>query len=145
MRICTFRDLYNEDTFSSFASLCSRFNLPRTYMIRYFQVHHCAQTLFVPFPGRPPDLAWEKFFALPVNSRGIISLIYNSILSLTDRPLTNRSGWELELGGGLNEDWWSKTLKKIIPRPVLVWIWYSSNWSIEHIFAMLDWLAFTQG
>ncbi len=49
------RDLYRDGIFSTFSDLRSDFNLPASHLFHYFQLRHCASTLFPGFPSLPAN------------------------------------------------------------------------------------------
>lgn len=78
--IC-FGDLFINNMFASFSELLSSFNLPSSHLFRYFQIWHCASSMFSGFPSLPTKSPWEEAFKLNLHMGGIISKIYVIILS----------------------------------------------------------------
>lgn len=109
-----FEDLYDGDTFSSFDSLCSKFNIPSSHLFRYLQVHHFVHAKFDSIPRPPQESLWERLLKLSPAQRGLISEIYQNTMSLNrDTVSKSKTRWEGELGMDLAEDWWEMALDRV--------------------------------
>ncbi len=112
--LTTFKDLYKDGAFRSFADLSSEFQLPPSHLFRYFQVRHCAKSLFPTFPSIPLIQLWDDFLLSDPLQKSRISGIYNKLLSYDSSPIIKiKVAWEGELGLTLHEDWWDGALSKI--------------------------------
>lgn len=112
--LCTLNDLYENDIFTSFSSLSTKFNLPNSHLFRFFQVRHFIQKLFPHFPNRPPESELDSILTLDPGQRRLISSIYYKISSLTPSPLNSlKQTWEQDLGFDISEDQWKDILDLI--------------------------------
>lgn len=110
----TFKDFYRDGTFRSFADLSSEFQLPPSHLFRYFQIRHCAKSLFPAFPSSPPLQLWEEFLSPDPPQKSFISKIYNKLLNHDTSSITKvKAAWEGELGLELHDTWWDVALNKI--------------------------------
>lgn len=73
-----FRDLYKDGIFSTFSDLMSDFNLPAIHLFRYFQLRHCASTLFTGFPSLPDKQPWDHLLILKPKEKSLISKYMHS-------------------------------------------------------------------
>lgn len=107
-------DLYESDVFSCFQGLRDRYALSGNDLFRYFQIRHFVQAKFPSFPYAPPKLAWEKCLQILPNQRGIISQIYNHLMTLNAHTLSKtKSSWETELGSELTDEFWEVAVNRI--------------------------------
>lgn len=107
-------DLYTDDSFSSFATLCERFHLPPSHLFRYFQVRNFAKQNNPDFPNTPSDTAADLIFNIPSHQKGLISKIYNSISQITETGLDKiKQDWEEELGSPIADNDWKEALTKV--------------------------------
>ncbi len=106
-----FEDLFINNVF---AELSLSFNLPSSHPFRYFQIRHCASSLFSGFPSLPTKSPWEEAFKLNLHMGGIISKIYAIILSKDNyHNIKIIRPWEEELDLEFEDDYWSRVLDKI--------------------------------
>ncbi len=109
-----FEDLFINNVFASFSELSLSFNLPSSHLFRYFQIRHCASSLFSGFPSLPTKSPWEEAFKLNLHMGGIISKIYAIILSKDNyHNIKIIKAWEEELDLEFEDDYWSRVLDKI--------------------------------
>lgn len=112
--LSTIGDLYCDDTLSSFAQLCTTFNLQQSDLFRYFQIRHFLRSNTPSFPEAPPPSGIDKLLPLVKMSRGHISFLYNLLTPDTPPALLKiKIEWKAELGVVISEDWWSEALREI--------------------------------
>lgn len=88
--------------------------MPRTHFFRYLQVRNFVRTKSNSFPSLPQELQWESLFELSPTQKGLISVIYQRIMSLNNETLPKlKSKWEGELGMVLAADWWTLALARV--------------------------------
>lgn len=108
------KDLYQSDVFSSFQNLKDKHALSGIDQFRYFQVRHFVQARFPAFPHLPPRLPWDRCLETLPNQRGIISQMYNHLMSLdTHTLLKTKLAWEAELGSELTDEFWDAAVDRI--------------------------------
>ena len=74
-------DFYIDGLFGSFNDLKKKFNLQRSDLFRYFQVRHFIQTWSSSFPALPVNSELDTLLQTPVQNKGQISVITNTIFS----------------------------------------------------------------
>ena len=108
-----FRDLYDDDHFSSFDSLCKRYDLDRSNLFRYFQVRHFVRKHFQSYPDLLCKTLWESLLDTHPTQKGLISKVYNQIITTIDTFSTIKAKWESELNANLTENWWVGALRRV--------------------------------
>lgn len=112
--IKTFKDLYVNNLFASFQQLKELYSIPNHHFFRYLQVRSFVLKTFSQFPNLPAATPLDPFYTQAFRQRGMISLIYNQIQSLSLASLSSvKSLWEEELGEGISEDLWERILKQV--------------------------------
>lgn len=75
--------------------LSRKFELPASHQFHFFQVRHCAVSIFPSFPLMPSQQPWENLLELNSGQRSLISRIYYHLLSLEGEPrIRVREMWE---------------------------------------------------
>ncbi len=112
--LSTIADLYSGGTFSSFAHLCSAFNLQQSDHFRYFQIRHFLKSNTPSFPDAPPSSGIDNLLLVTTMARRHISFLYD-LLTPDAPPALQRikSEWETELGVVIPDDWWNEALEGI--------------------------------
>ena len=59
-----FRDLFKDGTFATFSPLSSDFNLSTSHLFLYFQIRHCASSLFPCYLSLPVNQPWDNLLIL---------------------------------------------------------------------------------
>lgn len=109
-----FSDLYIDGIFADFNTLSAKFKLKRSNLFRYFQVRHFIQTISPSFPNLPPRTGLDAILKTPAHLKGLISQIYNTIISFNKVTLeTIRAHWAEELGMELSDDTWDGALGRV--------------------------------
>uniref|UniRef100_A0A8C5H2E5 Reverse transcriptase domain-containing protein n=1 Tax=Gouania willdenowi TaxID=441366 RepID=A0A8C5H2E5_GOUWI len=107
-----FRDLYKDGVFYSYAGLSGDFELPATHQFRFFQVRHCAISIFPNFPLLPPKQPWEDLLELELGQKSLISKIYCHLLSFEEDPgVKVREVWERELDVKFSDQCWKRAVR----------------------------------
>lgn len=89
-----FRNLYKNGIFSTFSDLRSDFTLPTSHLFHYFQLRHCASTLFPSFPYLPANQPWDDLLTLKLNQKSLISKIYAQLMIFDDGiAVKAKVGW----------------------------------------------------
>lgn len=105
--IKTVNDLYSNNTFSSFADLSSKFQLPNSHLFRFFQARDYVKKVFPHFPNRPPETLLDTLLQLDPQREKVISFLYNSINNNTSNfAALVKTAWEGELGAEVEEEQW---------------------------------------
>lgn len=106
-----FEDLFINDVFASFSELSSSFNVLPSHLFRYFQIRHCASSLFSGFPSLPTKSTWEEAFKMNPLMGGTISKIY-TIISSKDNAhnIKTVKAWEEELYLEFEGGYWGRVL-----------------------------------
>lgn len=99
--------LYKDQTFSSFAELSTKYDLPNSHLFRYFQIRHYVQHQFCEFPNHPPESELDKILSLSTSRRGLTSTLYNLVhSSCPDPTISLKQTWEQDLGLTISDaDW----------------------------------------
>lgn len=93
------RDLYIDSVFRSFSELCSKFNLPKSHLLWYFQVCNRVKVNSGSFPNISPNSIIDFILGIPMNQKGLISRAYTLNSCHTEACLITIKGeWEAELG-----------------------------------------------
>ena len=109
-----FRDLYKDGIFFNFSDLSSQFNLPPSNLFRYFQIRHCASSLFPSYPSLPVNQPWDDLLSLKSSQKSLISKVYEILMTFDNQPITKtKIAWERELGVVFPDQWWDKAVHKI--------------------------------
>ncbi|XP_028270679.1 uncharacterized protein LOC114441791 [Parambassis ranga] len=104
--ICTVRDLFVEGIFATFEQLSDKFELPQSHFFRYLQVRHFYRKTFKDFPHIPADIPTDRIFKLPLMMSGVVSTLYNVLLSLcSPSDETLLALWSQDLGKDLTPLW----------------------------------------
>ena len=74
-------DFYIDGLFGSFNDLTNKFYLQRSDLFRYFQVRHFIETWSSSFPALPVNSELDTLLQTPVQNKGQISVITNTIFS----------------------------------------------------------------
>lgn len=112
--ITTISDLFLQGSFGSFSQLSDRFDLPKSQFYRYLQIRHFVQKNFPSFPNRPLDNTIDKLLSLSPKQRGLISVIYHNICSISPQSLQGiRELWENDLGTVMRDDQWEAALRLV--------------------------------
>ncbi len=77
-----FSDLFTDDVFAPFSTLSSKYNLPRSHLFRYFQVHHLIQNHCPTHPSISPSTGFYADLNIPLHLKGVISDVYNTLISV---------------------------------------------------------------
>lgn len=104
--LATVKDLFVDGVFATFEQLVEKFELPRTDFFKYLQVRHFYRKIYTDFPNLPPDISVDKIFRIPLFPKGLISILYTTILSLcssSDETLLEL--WSQDLGMDLTMVW----------------------------------------
>uniref|UniRef100_A0AAR2KLP1 Reverse transcriptase domain-containing protein n=1 Tax=Pygocentrus nattereri TaxID=42514 RepID=A0AAR2KLP1_PYGNA len=108
------KHLYVDGVFDSFANLSSRHGLPGTHLFRYFQVRNFVAKCLPSFPSLPLVQCWETMLSMVPHHRGVISKLYNLIMSISDySDLKLKGKWEEELGIQMEEGIWEQAVDGI--------------------------------
>ena len=100
-------DFYIDGLFGIFNDLTKKFNLQRSDLFRYFQVRHFIQTWSSTFPALPVNSELDTLLQTPVQNKGQISVITNTILSFQKVSLDKiRTDWATELGMEISDAAW---------------------------------------
>lgn len=109
-----FSDLFENNTFSSFEMICTKYNLPRSNLFRYFQIRNFVKTHYPSYPELPNDQPWEGLTTFTPGQKGLISNIYHSLTRFNMFPLIkNRNKWETELNESFPDEWWDGAIDRI--------------------------------
>lgn len=78
----------------------------RPHLFCYFQVRHCAGTLFSDYPPVPAKRPWEDLLDLNLKQKSLVSRIYLVLMSF-DEDTTSKTevAWEQELGIKFTGGW----------------------------------------
>ena len=110
--IYCFKDLYSSKTLDSYENLQRLHDLPRQLFFQYLQIRHFLKANFPSFPSLPEQGLWEDITLLKPE-KGIISILYQKLLSLENHNLAKiQAGWEEELGMELG-DYWDHALERV--------------------------------
>lgn len=110
----TFGDFYENETFSSFNDLCSKYELPQTDLFRFFQVRNYAKTVCPQFPVLPEKSLLDSLLEVPFGMRGCTARLYSIIMSTNKVKMEIvKSRWEKEIGMVISEDVWEEALKRV--------------------------------
>ncbi|KAF4089744.1 hypothetical protein AMELA_G00070460, partial [Ameiurus melas] len=108
------RNLYSDGVFDSFANLASTYDLPLTHFFRYFQIRNFVSRFFPDFPSAPPEQAWEDLFSNNPHQKGMISKIYDFILTQGSGSSNKiRNALETELGVQISEECWEHAIGRV--------------------------------
>ena len=109
-----FKDLYKNNVFQSFPSLCAEYNLPTNNFFRFLQIRNFVKQVYGSFPNLPNSQKWEKLLLLSPTDSGFISDSYTLISSLTvSNTQRVRNKWERELNIELTDDLWANSLHRV--------------------------------
>lgn len=112
--IKTVRDLIMDNLFPSFQQLVEKYSLPNhSFFFRYLQARNFVKKTFSNFPNLPDVTIFHNFLA-KLAIKGIVTILYNLILSLKFVFLRNiKTVWEVELATDIDDDIWTKCLKRV--------------------------------
>ncbi len=80
----------------------------------YFQIRHCAESLFPSFPSSSPHQFLEGFLCCDPFQKSLISKMYNKLLSCDCLPASKvKAAWESELRLTWSENSWDIALGRI--------------------------------
>lgn len=107
--IKSFSDLFKDGVFRTFADISVEFNLPSSHQFRYFQIRHCARSLFPDVLNPPTHQTWDDLLSLNPFLKSFISRVYLRLMDWEDLH-TNKSktAWEGELGLSSSDFWWNR-------------------------------------
>lgn len=109
-----FRDLYIDNTFSTFEQLAVKFGLPRHHFFRFLQIRSYVRNLDPRFPTLPGETQLDTFLTPLPTLKGTLSIIYRQICSLRIASLNDiKSSWEEELGEGISDGLWERALGRV--------------------------------
>ena len=107
-------DLYTRQTFSSFADLAEKFNLPNTHLFRFFQVRNFVRNKYPQFPNRPPTTLIDSLLLIDPGQRKLISIIYDDIFRLVPTRLNSlKAAWDQDLGVNMSDEQWEDILDSV--------------------------------
>lgn len=72
VRLNKFRDLDIDGNFTTFDALSNKFNLQRSNLFHYIQIHHFVHTISPCFPNLPSKKGIEIILQTPIHNRGLI-------------------------------------------------------------------------
>ena len=110
--IRTVRNVFVEGVFASFQQLAWRCRLPNTHLFRYLQVRDFYRHRYQDFPHTPADTPIDTILKAPTAMKGLISTLYNTILSLcSPSDQTLETTWSQDLNVDLSGLWESILLR----------------------------------
>lgn len=108
------KDLFIDNTFSSFTHLLTTYDLPRHHLFRFFQVRDYVKKLFPYFPNRPPETLIDTLLNTDPTAKRSISLLYSSIMSVSSTSFAaTQSIWEENLNIKLTNQQWDTILSLV--------------------------------
>lgn len=106
-----FNDLFIDDVSAPFSTLSSKYNLPRSHLFRYFQVHHLIQNHCPTHPSISPSTGFYAVLNIPLHLKGVISDVYNTLISVKNINLDKiQAEWTKYLGVDISEETWNNAL-----------------------------------
>ncbi len=103
-------DLFIDNIFANYNDLIKKCNLQKTDFFRYLQVRHFKAHCSV-FPQMPSESGLDLLLKTPTHLKGLISKIYNFIMSFQNISLEKiKTEWIGELGIDISEDTWDKAV-----------------------------------
>ncbi len=106
--ILTFKDLFVDGCFLSFAQLESQFKIPKAHFFRYLQVRDFTRKNFPSFPSLPEQNPVDQLFPDDPEQRGTISGLYTKLVSFSTSITTKRDSWQLDLNICLTDEEWNE-------------------------------------
>lgn len=102
--ILTCRDFFIDNIFANFNDMSKKFNLQKSDFFRYLQVRHFVQTQCSVFPQMPAESGLDLILETPVHPKGLISKMYNLIMTFRNTTLEKiKMEWIEELGINISE------------------------------------------
>lgn len=93
------------------------------FFFPYLQVCHFIQARCSVFPQLPPESRLDSVLQVPLHLKGLISNIYNLIISLQDISIeTIKAEWVGELGIDISEDTWNKAIDSVNGTSCSAWL-----------------------
>ena len=118
-----FSDLFPDDAFISFETLCADHDIPRTHRFRFFQIRSFAQKMFTSYPYMPPKNHLDVILEFRPSDKKQMSMIYSYIGDLKEVTWDKvKTAWERDLGEEFSEEMWQSSLQRI----------HSSSMCIRH-------------
>ncbi len=111
--ILTFKDLFVDGCFLSFAQLESQFKIPKAHFFRYLQVRDFTHKNFPSFPSLPEQNPVDQLFPDDPEQRGTISGLYTKLVSFSTSVTTKRDSWQLDLNICLTDEEWNEAIYRI--------------------------------
>lgn len=107
-------DLYDNNSFPSFDCMVAKFSLPRSHFFHYLQIRNFMHDQFPSFLSTPLNPALDTILEILSGKRGLISRVYNHLLSLNCLTLLYiKFKWEGELGVEVTDDWWERAQSRV--------------------------------
>ncbi len=107
-------DLFIDNIFANYNNLIQKLNLQKSDFFRYLQVRHFIQAHCSVFPQMPSESGLDLLLKTPTQLKGLISKIYNFIMSFQNISLEKiKTEWIGELGIDISEDTWDKAVERI--------------------------------
>ena len=116
--------LFSDNVFCSFEQLKIKYHIPGSHFFRYLQIRNFIICNLDCFPSAPSPTLLDNIFKIKLNTKGLISIIYNllnkhkmsTLLSVKDK-------WERDLCIQISEEIWKKIIDRI----------FSSSICLRHV------------
>lgn len=107
-------DFFIDNIFANYNDLTWKCNLQKSDFFRFLQVRHYIQAHCSEFPQMPSELGLDLVLKTPIHLKGLISRIYNLIMTLKNISIDKiKKEWIKELGIDISRDPWDKAVDRI--------------------------------
>lgn len=93
-------------------NIVAKYNLSHSNLFCYFQAHNFVCSHFPTFPQLPPKTMQEEILSLPWIWQGLISGLYDIMLSSEPSPINKIKAGQVHYPS-LTHDWWEEALLRV--------------------------------